>query len=88
MLAIETKYHGPTDFRGSRVSVKAEGCPRVTIEWDDALDAVANHDHAAIEFCHRRGWTGKLARGASVSGRGYTYVRLPRVASDLVYLKP
>lgn len=47
MNAIITKYHGPGNVRGSRVSATlqhSESPPiRITIPWDDARNSDANH---------------------------------------------
>lgn len=76
--AIVTKYHGPTNYRGSRVSATAQA-GRITLGWDDALDTNANHDKAALALCARYGWTGKLAGGGMPDGRGNAYVILDEV---------
>ena len=80
MMAIQTRYHGPTNHRGSRVSARTEA-HRIMVEWDDALDSEGNHDAAASALIRQLGWATQEAasrdwyRGASVDGRGYTYVR-------------
>lgn len=53
--AIVTRYHGPTNYRGSRVSAKAEA-GRLTIEWDDALSSEDNHAAAVKALAHRLEW--------------------------------
>ncbi len=45
MHAIITKYHGPANVKGSRVSatIQSDERTRITIPWDDAHGAPANH---------------------------------------------
>jgi len=57
MQAIETKYHGPTDRQGSRVSATAEA-GRVVLEWDHALNSERNHMRAAAALARKLGWVG------------------------------
>lgn len=73
MQAIVTKYHGPTDHRGSRVTARAQA-GRVTVHWDHALDSQANHDAAALALCRKFDWRGTLAEGALPDGTGNAYV--------------
>lgn len=67
MIAITTRYHGPTDTRGSRITATAHdgaATRRVTVAWDYALSAAANHHAAAVAWvaAHRPAW--------SISGEG------------------
>jgi len=71
--AICTKYHGPTNYRGSRVTASAQA-GRLTISWDDALDVDANHAKAAEAFRAKLGWSGTLRGGALPKGDGYCFV--------------
>jgi hypothetical protein len=77
MQAIETKYLGPTNSRGSRVKATCEAAS-YTIQWDDALDNVANHDAAARFLILKMKWDtatrGAWYRGALKGARGYVYV--------------
>lgn len=70
--AIVTKYHGPGNVRGSRVSAKADA-GRVTIEWDHRLNVEENHAAAAHALLKRLGWAGPWAMG-SLPGGGYVFV--------------
>jgi hypothetical protein len=53
--------------RGSRINVKA-AAGRISVEYDDTLDADANHVAAAEEFCKRYGWRGSLVQGILPDG--------------------
>jgi hypothetical protein len=77
MQAIETRYIGPTDFRGSRIKAVCEA-GSLTVAYDDALDSTENHDAAARRLIFRLGWDdakrGAWYRGATLNSRGYVYV--------------
>lgn len=55
MQAILTKYHGPTNTRGSRISAQAAS-GRIYLSYDHALNLDANHEAAATEYANRLGW--------------------------------
>lgn len=79
MQAIETKFLGPTNTKGSRVKAKC-WLTSVTASWDHSLNVEENH-HAAIEalICKinndrsGRVWE-VLAIGESVNGKGKTAI--------------
>lgn len=77
--AIVTKYLGPTDHRGSRVSARA-AAGRFTIPWDSALDTPANHRKAARGLADRFGWLdlNDLVGGSLPDSSGYAFVLVPR----------
>lgn len=73
MQAIETRYIGPTNFRGSRVKASAQA-GSITIGWDDALNVDENHDAAAVALVRKLGWEpATLASGGLPSGKGNCY---------------
>lgn len=63
MIAIETKFHGPTNHRQSHVSATCHACyshkprgNRVSVNWDYELPIECNHWRAAqkhIDQHHR-----------------------------------
>jgi hypothetical protein len=63
MKAITTKYHGPTNFKGSRVSASAEGGHKLWMQWDDALNSNENHRAAATALATKMDWSGNWAAG-------------------------
>lgn len=74
MKAIITKYHGPTNTRGSRISAKAEGVPSVSIGYPHALrEGEQAHSAAALMLCHKYGWEGTLVAGGLPDQRGYAF---------------
>lgn len=57
MTAIETKYVGPTDIRGARISVRALATRhRALISYPVELSEVAAHAYAVQQLCRRLGW--------------------------------
>lgn len=76
MQAIVTKYHGPGNVRGSRVSASA-AAGRIFVDWDDSLNPDDNHDMAARLFAQKFEWKGKLVHGVMADGR-YAHVFVSR----------
>lgn len=76
MVAIHTKYIGPTNFRGSRYKAySTKDRKTITLGADDRLGLEGNHNAAAIAYCRMMNWGGKLISGGTDTG--YTYVFLP-----------
>ena len=76
MQAIITKYHGPTNTRGSRISARCEA-GRVSIPYPHELSGQAVHRAAAEALAANLGWTGahygELLGGGLPSGE-YVFV--------------
>jgi len=72
MKAIETRYHGPTNTRGSRISASDQDGNRISISYPYELSGEAVHRKAANALCSKMNWPGKLAAGATK--RGYVFV--------------
>lgn len=78
MQAITTKFHGPTNTRGARVSARAQD-GRITIRWDYSLGTDGNHDAAAHALAEKFGWLrddSRLIGGGLPDGTGNAYVFL------------
>ena len=73
--AIETKYYGPTNHRGSRIKAAAQ-CGTVWVSYDYGLNPEQNHAAAAKAFLIKWGWEGQWAGGANSRHNGYTFVRV------------
>ena len=73
MKAITTKFHGPTNIKGSRISATDSDGNRVTISVDHSLGIDERHDAAAVALCRKMGWTGKLIRGGLKNGNAYVF---------------
>lgn len=75
MQAIQTRYFGPTNMRGSRIKAFSEAFPRgVTVPFEHAIGIEGNHDAAARAFIKAHEWYGSWARGGAADNRGYVYV--------------
>ena len=72
MKAIVTKYHGPTNFKGARITASDEDGNRVTIPYPYELSGEAVHRKAAEALCSKMKWTGKLVAGGIKNG--YVFV--------------
>ena len=67
MQAIVTRFHGPTNNRGSRYSATA--CAgRVYVESDGRFGPDKNCELAALALCKRFNWTGELVSGGLKDG--------------------
>lgn len=80
--AIETKYLGPTNHRGSRVSAKAYGGHVVT-SWACNLNSEQNHAAGAYELAKKMEWSGVWVAGGNATGTGNVYVWVAKEPGDL-----
>jgi hypothetical protein len=74
MKAIRTKYHGPTNFKGSRISASDEDGNRVSIPYPHELSGEAVHRKAADALCIKMHWTGEMIGGALKDGYAFVWV--------------
>jgi len=72
MKAIVTKYHGPTNFKGSRITASDQDGNRVTISYPYELSGEDCHRKAAQALCDKMHWTGELVGGSLK--HGYVFV--------------
>lgn len=72
--AIVTRYHGPTNTRGSRVSAKCEGGGRVSLAYAHELNSEQNHAAAAATLAAKLGWCGRMVGGGSPDQTGCVFV--------------
>jgi hypothetical protein len=79
MKAIFTKYHGPTDYKGSRISASDQDGNRVTISYPYELSGEDVHRKAAEALCAKMNWTGTLIGGSY--GKGYVFTFGPDFAA-------
>ena len=73
--AIETRYLGPTNTKGSRIKATA-AAGSVTVPYDYALSTEEAHAIAAYTLVTKLGWTGTFAQGGNVKGDGYYFVNV------------
>ena len=74
MKAIETRYHGPTNTRGSRISARDLDGNRCSIPYDHAESGERGHAKAALALCKKMGWDGELIAGATKHGYVFVFV--------------
>jgi|SRR5882757_684953 len=95
MQAIETKYIGPTNTKGSRIKATA-WAGSVTVPYDHSLSLDSNHRAAALRLCELHQWNsqhhgdimgGDLKNGNSVwvlvTPSAYACQKLQRVLDYL-----
>lgn len=79
MQAIETRYLGPTDTKGSRVTARCDA-GRIAVSWNYALGIEENHRAAAEALRVKLGW-GEEHYGKIISGStrdGYVHIMTGR----------
>jgi hypothetical protein len=59
MQAIQTRYFGPTNFKGSRIKATCSG-GSVTVGYDHALNITENHQAAAEKLVVKMDWNGGM----------------------------
>ena len=72
--AIQVKYLGPTNYRGSRYKATA-AAGSVTVSADDALSTEGNVIAAAQALCDKFGWAKGMVYGQLADG-SYVFVQL------------
>jgi hypothetical protein len=77
MDAIETKYHGPTNKRGSRVSARWRDF-RVSVAYDSELGTIENHAAAVRKICEKAELPhrGSMTLAPGQTREGYAWVRI------------
>lgn len=68
MNAIVTKYHGPSNVRGSRITATDNDGNRTIIHYERALNSEGNHIASARALCSKMGWTGTMQGGHLKNG--------------------
>jgi len=74
MKAIETKYYGPTNTRGSRIVASDSDGNRVSIPYPHELSGEACHWKAADTLRVKMGWAGKMIGGGTKAGYCFVFV--------------
>lgn len=73
MKAIETKYHGPTNTKGSRISATDCGDHTIYISYDSALNSDDAHKAAAIALREKLNWSGPMQGGHTKNGMVWVF---------------
>lgn len=84
--AISTKFHGASNFRGSRITAtcRITSKPtRVTVPYDHAKTSDDNHKAAAVALCEKRVWNPDSLRETHTMASSLVWViELANVRSD------
>lgn len=83
MRAILTKYHGPTDYLGARISAHDGDGNYATIGYPHELSGEDCYRLAAEELCLKMRWTGRMIGGAIRGGYAFVFVDDDAVRSAL-----
>ncbi len=73
MTAIITKYHGPGNVRGSRITADAGMKRRISVSYNHEIDADGNHAAAAQALCDKFAWKGDLRSGGREDGMCFVF---------------
>lgn len=80
LQAITTRYHGPTNFRGSRISARC-AAGHISMAYQHRLGIEANHAEAAKMLADKLKWGGQWFGGGTPDGNGYCFVQTPGVTA-------
>lgn len=83
MQAIRTKYHGPTNTKGSRITATSASGLKVTIPMPYDLDEPDAHRKAAQALCAKLHWPGELIGGALSDGYAFVFAPSPKLQYPL-----
>lgn len=78
MVAIETRYLGPTNTKGSRIVVTAGSGNRVIANCNSAISNEENHRRAADLLRRRLHWSGAMVGGSTKAGMAWVFVDNPK----------
>jgi hypothetical protein len=63
MQAIRTRYHGPSNVKGSRISAVSAGGKRIMVGCVDNLSVEENHARACRLLCDKMEWKWPMTSG-------------------------
>lgn len=73
MKTISTKFLPATNYRGSRIKA-ADGDNSITLSYDHAANAEANHAAAALALCRKLNWEGAMQGGSTKDGMVFCFL--------------
>lgn len=76
MQAILTKYHGPTNHRGARITARSASGLSATVPYAHELEPDQAHRKAADALCIKLGWHHEWLVAGSLM-HGYAFVFAP-----------
>lgn len=68
MQTITTKYHGPTDYKGARLSATTTSGIKRWFSWEYDINAHENHQRAARALALELKWGGQWVSGTLAGG--------------------
>lgn len=72
MKTIETRYIGPSNYRGARISATDCGDHHVYVPYPQELSGAEAHWPAAQKLARQLGWKGTMIAGGTKAG--YVFV--------------
>lgn len=79
MKAIDTKFIGPSNTKGSRYIARDSDGNRVIVKTNFSLNADQNHARAAAALRDKIGWKGEMVGGATKTGMCFVFVSDVRI---------
>lgn len=77
MVAIQTKWIGPTDTKGSRIKAFTCNDHSITVGYASSLSSEEAHKGAAMALCNKMGWSKENWFAGLLGGgikNGYSFV--------------
>ena len=74
MQAIVTKYHGPTNVKGARISATSASGLRASIPYPHELSIEDAHKAAAQALCDKLNWHNFRVMGGIKGGYAHVFV--------------
>ena len=77
MKAIQVKYLGPTNYKGSRWKAWVEGGANITLPYDHALNSEANARCAAQALAAKLAWRFPITGSGVLPNGDYVFTSSP-----------
>lgn len=81
MVAIETRYLGPTNTKGARIVATAQTRNRIVIPWFSSLGHTENHARAAKALRSKLDWNGLMVGGGTKLGMAWVFINNPETSN-------
>lgn len=75
LVAIETRYLGPTNHKPSRIVAETCNGHRLVAQFDHDCSAYEAHKRVAMQLADRMKWTGTVWHGGGTKA-GYVFVQV------------
>lgn len=89
MGTIITKYHGPTNHRGSQIIATAKrhcgNYSKISVSWDSSLNILDNHTEAAMKLARQIEWFDQWIASDTNDGNGYVFTRASKLRYQEIY---